>query len=267
LPKNHCPSPAPSAWNTACSDSPAGIIRKRQSGLNRTLDNLNAVAAKVSEQRLGSDKVSLPAKAPVMEMDDIGSYSYDGTFNAQLFTVQDLLDPDAQSPGMHLFPSRATWRTVKAMVKDGKYPKSEEESLQAIKRLSNWRYGVVIKARSIRAPQIESQPVTTNVTDKRVYSSGTFSGGLIEGDVLIYDLDDLGFLGGFPFTARSSDHVESTTYSGGSGSEGLQGQLDRDFTEQIKQAVFFGLIDRLPNDRVYMNGNLRQRVTSARGSR
>ena len=249
----------------SCSDSPADIIKKKNPELKKTLDNLNAVAARVSDQALGMEKILLPpAKAPVIDLNDIGSYAYEGTSNMQLFTTQDLLDPEAKSPGMHLFPSRTTWQTVKAMVKDGKFPKSEKESLEALKGLSNWRFAVVIKARSVQAPQIASQPISGKVTDHAVYSSGAFTGGFIEGDVLMYDLDNTGFLGGFPFSAKSSENVESTTYGGSNSSNGLQNQLDRDFTEQIKKAVLYGMLDRLPNDRVYMNGNLRQRVLSDR---
>ena len=251
----------------SCSDSPTDIITKKNSELNNTLDNLNAIAAKISDQTFDSDKILLPADSSTIDMNDIGSYAYEGNSNAQLFTVQDLLDPDSQSNSMHLFPSRMTWQSVKAMVKDGKFPKSKEESLQTLKRFFNWRYVVVIKTRSVQAPQIESQPVSTNVTDNSFRASGTFTGGRIEGDVLIYDLNDNRFIGGFPFTAQSSENVESTTYGGGGGNEDLQQQLDRDFTEQIKKAVFYGLVDRLPKDRVYMNGNLRQRVMTEKGEK
>ena len=250
---------------SSCSESPAKLVAKKQADFTRTLDNLNAIGGKVSDQKLGSETIALPAKAPVMDLDDVGSYAYEGTANAQLFTVQDLREPDEQSLGMHLFRSRATWQTVKAMIKNGKFPASEQEALQSLKCFSNWRYAVVIKARSVQAPQIASPLVSKSMTDNAVYSSGTFTSGLIEGDVLVYDLSDAGFLGGFPFTAQNSANVKTTTYGGSVGNDGLQAQLDRDFTEQIKQVVLFGLLDRLPNDRVYMNGNLRQRVMAERG--
>ena len=213
----------------SCADSPVDIVKKKQSELKKTLDNLNAIAGKVSDQKPGSDKISLPAKAPVMDMDDLGAYSYEGASNTQLFTVQDLLDPEGKSLRMHLFPPITTWPTVKAMVQDGKFPKSEQESLEALKRLSNWRYALVIKTRSVQAPQIASEPVSMSATDNKVYSSGTFTGGFMNGDVLIYDLDSTGFLGGFPFTAKSSENVESTTYGDGNSNDGLQQQIDRDF--------------------------------------
>ena len=249
----------------SCSETPKGVIKKQDAALNSTLDHLSAIGAKVSDQALSSDKLSLPANSPVLDLNDIGSYSYEGNANAQLFTVQDLLDPDAQSPVMHLLPSRMLWRTVKAMVKDAQFTETEKEALLALKRFSNWRYAVVIRARSVQAPEIQSQPVSRSVTDTSVFSTGTFIGGSIEGDVLLYDLDEMAFLGGFPISARSSANVESTTYGGGSGREGLQGQLRRDFTEQIKKAVLYGMIDRLPNDRIYMNGNLRSSVMNEKG--
>lgn len=249
----------------SCSESPKGYISKNQPALSKTLGGLDAVAGSVSGQALDSDTISLPADSPVLSVDDIGNYAYQGDANAQLFTVQDFLDPAGQSPAMHLFPSRKLWQTVRTMVKDGRFETPEPESLQTLKAFSNWRYAVVLNTRSVQPPRVESDPVSTNVTDQAVDSSGTFTPGSIEGDALLYDLADARFLGGFPFAAQSSESVESITYGGGNANEGLQQQLDRDFIEQIKKAVFYGLIDRLPKDRVYMNGNLRQQVMTEKG--
>ena len=247
-------------FTVSCTETPKGVIKKKQAALNDTLDHLTTVGTRVSDQALGADQITLPPNSPVLDLDDIGNYAYAGEANAQLFTVQDLLDPDAQSPVMHLFQARTVWQNVRKMVKDAAFSGSEQKDLQALKGFSTWRYAVVLRARSVQAPRIQSQPMAGAVVDNTTYSTGSFIGGSIEGDALLYDLDDMAFLGGFPFSAHSSENVESTTYGAGAGNEGLQGQLDRDFTEQIKKAVFFGLVDRLPNDRVYMNGNLRQRV-------
>jgi hypothetical protein len=243
----------------SCSETPKGIIKKKQAALNSTLDSLNALGAKVSDQPLSSDKLSLPANAPALDVDDIGNYAYGGAGNAQLFTVQDLLDPEAKSPSMHFFLSRAAWQNVKAMVKDAKFSGTEQDALKALKGFSDWRYAVVIRVRSVRAPGPQSQPGIG------AFSTGTFLGGSIEGDVLLYDLDGMAFLGSFPFSAQSSENVETTTYGASAGTEVLQQQLDKDFADKIKEAVFFGLVDRLPKDRIAINGNLQRRLETRKG--
>jgi hypothetical protein len=45
----------------------------------------------------------------------------------------------------------------------------------------------------------------------------------------------------------------------------LQQQLDKDFADKIKEAVFFGLVDRLPKDRIAINGNLQRRLETRKG--
>jgi hypothetical protein len=254
-------------WLASCSESPSRFIKKRHSELNNTLDNLNAIAAKVPTQTFDAETADLILRTPVIDLDDIGSYGYEGSANAQLFTLEDLQDPGEQSPAMHLFPSLMTWQMAKSMVKDGNFPHVKKDALQALNRFARWRYAIVIKTRSVRAPQVASPPVSTNLTNKAVYSHGMFTGGELAGDALIYDLNDASFLGGFPFTAQSSDHVESTTYDGDDPNAGLQSRLDRDFTEQIKKSILYGILDRLPQDRVYMSGNLRQRVILERGKK
>ena len=243
----------------SCSDTPKDIIKKKQASLNSTLDSLNALGAKVSDQPLGSDKLSLPANAPALDVDDIGNYAYGGAANAQLFTVQDLLDPEAKSPSMHLFLSRAAWQNVKAMVKDAKFSGTEQDALKALKGFSDWRYAVVIRVRSVRAPGLPSQP------GYGALSTGTFIGGSIEGDALVYDLNDAAFLGSVPFSAQSSENVETITRGASASPELVQQQLDKDFTDRIKEAVFFGLADRLPKDRIAINGNLRHRLETRNG--
>ncbi len=73
------------------------------------------------------------------------------------------------------------------------------------------------------------------------------------------------FLGSFPFSAESSGSVETTTYGASASAEVLQQQLDKDFADRIKEAVFFGLADRLPKDRIAINGNLQQRLETRKG--
>lgn len=90
---------------------------------------------------------------------------------------------------------------------------------------------------------------------------------MIDGDALLYDLSDLSFLGGFPFTAKSSDNVRSTTYGNDSVEGGLRAEMARDFREQIKKAVLYGILDRLPKERIYMNGNLQVSVMQDRGGK
>lgn len=247
-----------------CSESPQGFIKKENVALNQTLDSLEAIAAEAPEQTLGAERIALPADSPAIDMDDIGSYSIEGRANAQLFTVQDLTDPEEQSPGLHLFPALKTWQAVKVMVKDGLIDDTQGDAVPKLQHFANWRYAVVLKVQTVQAPQISSPPVSTNVTETTTYSSGTFAGGAMKGETLIYDLKDASFLGGFAFAAESSQRVESTSY-GGEEEGGLQRQMDRDFTEQIKQAVFKGLLKRLPSGRVYMSGNLRQRVLNEKG--
>ena len=246
-------------FTASCSETPKGIIKKKQAALNITLDNLAIVGAKVSDQPLSSDKLSLPANAPALDVDDIGNYAYGGAANAQLFTVQDLLDPEAKSPTMHLFLSRAAWQHVKAMVKDAKFSGTEQDALKELTGFSDWRYALVIRIRSLLAPGLPSQPGYGAI------STGTFIGGSIEGDVLMYDLHDAAFLGSFPFTAQSSENVETITRGASASAEQLQQQLDKDFSDRIKEAVFFGLVDRLPKDRIARNGNLQRRLETRKG--
>ena len=245
-------------FTVSCSETPKGIIKKKQAALNNTLTILNALGAKVSGQALGSDKISLPAGSPALDVDDIGNYSYGGAGNAQLFTVQDLLDPEAKAPFMHLFLSRAAWQNVQAMVRNAQFSGTEQENLRALNGFTNWRYAVVISARSVRAPGSQSIP------GYGAFSTGTFLSGSIEGDVLLYDLDGMAFLGSFPFSAQSSENVETTTYGASASAEVLQQQLDVDFADKIKEAVFFGLVDRLPKDRIAINGNLQRRLETRR---
>jgi len=249
----------------SCSETPQGVVKKNQAALNGTLDRLSALGARFSDQPPGYDRISLPPNAPVLDVDDIGNYAYSGAANAQLFTVQDLLDPEAKTPLMHVFRSRAAWQDVRAMVKDARFAGPEQDALKALKGFAGWRYAVVIRARSVQAPRMLSQPVVGTVVDNRTFSTGSFAGGAIEGDVLLYDLESLAFLGGFPFSARSSDNVESTTYGDAAGAEGLQQWLDKDFADQIKKAVFIGLADQMPKDRIFINGNLRRRLETEKG--
>jgi len=244
---------------TSCSDTPKDIIKKKHVVLNRTLDNLTIVGTRVSDQALGPDKLTLPVDAPALDVDDIGNYAYRGAGNAQLFTVQDLLDPEAKSPTMHLFLSRAAWQNVKAMVKDAKFSLPEQDALKALTGFSDWRYAVVVRARSVRAPGLPSQP------GYGALSTGTFISGSFEGDALVYDLNDAAFLGSFPFSAQNSETVETITRGASASVEQLQQQLDKDFTDRIKEAVFFGLADLLPKDRIAINGNLRHRLETRKG--
>ena len=64
----------------------------------------------------------------------------------------------------------------------------------------------------------------------------------MDGDVLIYDLDSTGFLGGFPFTAKSSENVESTTYGAATATTDCSNSLTGTSRNKSKRPSFMGCL-------------------------
>jgi hypothetical protein len=255
---------------SSCSPSPQGLVRKHQADYERKLASLDAIAATVVGQLCAPAAIALPAAGPKMELDDIYPfYNYrDGAASAPLFSAEDLQDPEEKNnTGMHLFPAKESWLLVRKMVRDGAFPKSKEEAVKALTRVAGWRYAVVLRGRTVQAPGMAGEVRLTNVTDQASYASGSFVPGALTGDVLVYDLEDGRFLGGFPVTAHSSEQLEVTSYGGGDPAAQRQRALELDFTEQLRTAVFYGLLDRLPQERVSMNGNIRADVNAGKGRR
>lgn len=252
---------------SGCSKSPAAVVKQNQTELNLLLNNLSAVGHKAAQEKLSSDQVTLPPAAPPFELDDIGDYAYAGRSNAQMFLDHDLSEPyDSKFVG-YLSGARKDWQAVQAMVHEGRFPDSDDQARELLQRFLNWRYAVVIRTRSLEEPQIAGELRETNVTDAGTYSQGGFVGGEINGDVLVYDLRDLSFLGGFRIEAHNSATVGTTTFGGVSAAEALRLEMNRDLKEQVKKLVFDGLRARLPEARTYMNGNLRARVMTESGAR
>ena len=254
----------------SCSPSPPGLVRKQQADYERKLASLDAIAATVADQTCEPAAVALPAAGPKVELDDIYPfYNYrEGAASAQLFSAEDLRDPEEKNnTGMHLFPAKKSWLLVRKMGRDGAFPKSKDEAVKALARVAGWRYAVVLRSRTVQAPGMAGEVRQTSVTDRASYATGTFVPGALTGHVLVYDLEDGRFLGGFPVTARSSEQLDMTSYGGGDPAAQRQRALDRDFVEQLCTAVFYGLLGRLPPDRVSMNGNIRADVNAGKGRR
>lgn len=243
---------------TSCSNSPQRIVAETRDVLNGQLDRLDDIAAKAAGPiKLASDTLALPADGPALDLGGV-SYGCEGSAryyqrgaNAQLFSLTELSKPpDADPATTDMFGARElVWKQVRGMVKQGTFPKDKQDAVAALKAVPQWRYIVVLTIRAAQRPQANPGYTGGNVTETRSFSTGTFAAGFVEGDALLFDLNDGSLLGGFPVSAKSSGNVESTSY-GGDANAAMQRALDNDLLHEIRTAIGRGIRQRVPADRI-----------------
>lgn len=240
---------------TSCSNSPQTIVKTNQAELSAQLDRLDAIAAKAGQiTKLESDQITLPPDAPQVNLSGVcfGFEPHPPYFqrnaNLQVFSVAELQKSlDTEPAKVDMFGARElVWKQVKEMVKNGRFPKDNQDAITALNAFPLWQYVIVFTIRESQAPSVNPGYTGGTVTDKSSSLTGSFTGGHVKGDALLFDLRSGSFLGGFPVEAQNSANVESTTYGGDDASAAAQRRLDEDLIKQIRGAIGEGLRKRLP---------------------
>ena len=81
---------------------------------------------------------------------------------------------------------------------EARQPAFGKPSFTKLRECEGLHYAYVVRPK-ITAPKVVKEP------DKEKFQQGEFKSGVIEGDVLVYDLEEKKQLGGFRFHAQSSD--------------------------------------------------------------